>query len=183
MKRELLAGEKIFVIDNFLTQEECDALIARGESLGFEAATLGDAVYTEVRNNSRVIFDDAELAASLWQKALPHLPAQIDDWFPAGFNERFRFYRYGPGELFKPHYDGCFRRNDNEVSLLTFMVYLNAAAKGGETRFFKDREIWLSVATEPGKALVFEHLQLHEGAPVEEGCKYVLRTDVVYRRR
>jgi len=29
-------------------------------------------------------------------------------------------------------------------------------------------------------ALVFAHFQLHEGAPVLEGRKYVLRTDVVY---
>ena len=29
-------------------------------------------------------------------------------------------------------------------------------------------------------ALVFAHLQLHEGAPVLDGRKYVLRTDVMY---
>ena len=33
-----------------------------------------------------------------------------------------------------------------------------------------------------GKALVFLHLLLHEGAPVTGGRKYALRTDVMYRR-
>jgi hypothetical protein len=31
-------------------------------------------------------------------------------------------------------------------------------------------------------ALGFVHLQLHEGAPVVRGRKYVLRTDVMYAR-
>jgi prolyl 4-hydroxylase len=31
-------------------------------------------------------------------------------------------------------------------------------------------------------ALVFDHQQVHEGAAVESGRKYVLRTDVMYRR-
>jgi hypothetical protein len=31
-------------------------------------------------------------------------------------------------------------------------------------------------------ALVFVHEQLHEGAAVESGRKYVLRTDVMYVR-
>ena len=32
-----------------------------------------------------------------------------------------------------------------------------------------------------GQVLIFEHQQLHEGAPVLTGQKYVLRTDVMYR--
>ena len=31
-----------------------------------------------------------------------------------------------------------------------------------------------------GQVLIFEHRQLHEGAPVLAGKKYVLRTDVMY---
>ena len=31
-----------------------------------------------------------------------------------------------------------------------------------------------------GQILIFEHQQLHEGAPVLAGQKYVMRTDVMY---
>jgi hypothetical protein len=34
---------------------------------------------------------------------------------------------------------------------------------------------------ETGKALFFEHDVRHQGAPVERGRRYVLRTDVMYR--
>ena len=33
-----------------------------------------------------------------------------------------------------------------------------------------------------GQILVFDHNILHSGEPVIEGCKYVLRTDVIYKR-
>jgi hypothetical protein len=102
-------------------------------------------------------------------------------------NERFRFYRYDPGHTFRPHIDGHFARND-ERSQLTFMVYLNGECGGGETVIYiQDDGLTLPdgaqirVKPETGKALVFFHYLLHEGAPVKSGRKYVLRTDVMYR--
>jgi hypothetical protein len=38
----------------------------------------------------------------------------------------------------------------------------------------------LTIRPERGMALGFYHLQIHEGAPVIHGRKYVLRTDVMY---
>jgi hypothetical protein len=40
----------------------------------------------------------------------------------------------------------------------------------------------LRVRPATGLALVFMHRQLHEGAEVVRGRKYVLRTDVMYQR-
>ena len=57
------------------------------------------------------------------------------------------------------------------------MIYLNDDFKGGETRFND-----LTVHPNTGKALLFIHEQKHESIPVEEGMKYVLRTDVMYRK-
>ena len=57
------------------------------------------------------------------------------------------------------------------------MIYLNEGFEGGETVFQR----FLGVKPACGKALVFFHRQLHEGAPVVSGRKYVLRTDVMYR--
>jgi hypothetical protein len=38
------------------------------------------------------------------------------------------------------------------------------------------------VKPKPGMTLVFQHELWHEGAPVTRGRKYVLRTDVLYRK-
>ena len=44
-----------------------------------------------------------------------------------------------------------------------------------------DDRLKLSVTPQPGMALIFDHIQLHKGAPVTSGRKYVIRTDVMYR--
>ena len=93
-------------------------------------------------------------------------------------NERFRCYRYEPGQRFAPHFDGAFVRDAHERSHLTLMVYLNEGFGGGSTAFLDwDRE----VAPRLGSALVFQHRLLHEGCTVTSGVKYVLRSDVMYR--
>ena len=185
--RELLGGERLFVIRWLLTPEECEGLIRRSEAIGYQAATLGGELVPELRNNARVIHDDPALATWLWDRSRQFLPARINEWRGTSLNPRFRFYRYTAAESFGPHYDGVIRLEDGQESRLTFMVYLSDVPRGGETRFFvpagDDRlEVRLEVRPETGMALVFDHHVPHEGAEVQEGCKYVLRTDVMYQR-
>ena len=71
-----------------------------------------------------------------------------------------------------------YQRSDDEFSQFTLMVYLNDDLQGGETTFTR-----LSIKPETGTALLFFHQIEHAGAPVTTGVKYVLRTDVMYRRR
>ena len=61
------------------------------------------------------------------------------------------------------------------------MVYLNGDFEGGETTFEISRDP-VRVVPRTGMALVFYHRLLHEGAEVLTGRKYVLRSDVMYRR-
>lgn len=187
MQKERISGERIFVIHDFLSPGECDAHIGAGEAVGFEEATIslprGPEMRKEIRNNTRVILDAPRLAEELFERARPYLPERIDNWQFAGLNERFRYYRYDPGQTFRPHLDGSFRRTDRERSLLTFMVYLNDGFSGGSTVFHSRTGEDLEVVPCEGMALVFEHPQLHEGAPVLSGRKYVLRTDVMYTLR
>jgi hypothetical protein len=185
--KQELNGPDVFVLHHFCSDEECEALIRRSEAAGFADAPVstpfGAVMRKDFRDNTRVMVDDLTLAAELWTRARSFLPERIDGWEPVGFNERFRFYRYDPAQKFAPHFDGCFRRLNGEQSRLTFMVYLNDVQAGGETNFYLDLgRPHLSVQPEPGKALIFVHRQLHEGAPVVSGRKYVLRTDVMYRR-
>jgi predicted 2-oxoglutarate/Fe(II)-dependent dioxygenase YbiX len=187
MQKEVILENRIFLIHDFLSAAECREFIDRSEQSGYTDAPInsvfGASIRKDVRDNTRVILDDPVLAADWFQRALPYLPAQLGPWTPVGLNERFRFYRYDPGQSFKRHYDGSYRRLNREESLLTFMVYLNEDYTGGTTDFYHpDDRLKASVTPKTGMALVFEHLQLHEGAPVETGRKYVLRTDVMYKR-
>ncbi len=91
-------------------------------------------------------------------------------------NERFRFYRYSSQQYFKWHMDGSFRRDHSERSKLSAIFYLNDNFDGGETDF-----AGFQVMPEKGMVLIFPHELMHQGAPVVKGCKYVLRTDVMYQ--
>ncbi len=187
---EYLDGQKVFAIHEFLSKDECDVLIADSERIGYSSAPIstsgGEVMAPEIRNNARAMIDDPERASSLWEKARPFLPEVLHsqglDWSAAGLNERLRFYRYSEAQQFRPHFDGAFARADGERSHLTFMIYLNDGCEGGQTRFYGPKMVpTLDVYPETGKALVFLHHVLHEGAPVRSGHKYVLRTDVMYR--
>ncbi|WP_223164593.1 2OG-Fe(II) oxygenase [Massilia rubra] len=171
----------VFVIEHFLTPAMCQHYIALGEEAGYvpsEVHISGVSRRAEdIRNNDRVIFDDAALAVSLFEQARALLPASIGDWALTGFNERFRFYRYGPKEYFKWHTDGVYARSPDEASRLTFMIYLNGDFEGGDTEFKTE-----FIKPQQGAALVFPHKLPHQGTEVIDGLKYVLRTDVMYRR-
>ncbi|MBU7587533.1 MAG: 2OG-Fe(II) oxygenase [Nostoc sp. TH1S01] len=111
----------------------------------------------------------------------------IGRWQAVGLNERFRFYRYNPGQRFAIHHDGSYRRPNGEESLLTFMIYLNDGFEGGETRFhfysrFAENLPSIAVVPVTGTALCFVHDLVHEGTAVIQGRKYVLRSDVMYRQ-
>jgi predicted 2-oxoglutarate/Fe(II)-dependent dioxygenase YbiX len=184
VEKEQLDYDRIFVIHDFLSPAECAEFIARSEAAGYGDAPIttaaGFVMRKDVRNNERVIADDPELATALFERARPFLPAEWFGWELVGFNERWRYYRYDPGQYFAPHTDGYFQRDNGERSHLTFMIYLNGGCEGGETCFDHGRRT-LRVTPKAGMALVFYHKMLHEGAAVEKGRKYVLRTDVMYR--
>jgi predicted 2-oxoglutarate/Fe(II)-dependent dioxygenase YbiX len=175
-----------WTVTGVLSPVECDAMIARIEAADrageAELASIntaaGPVVRTDIRNNTRVIFDDHKIAVALFERVRSHLPETLLGWKVSGANERLRCYRYHPGERFGPHYDGSFQRSDNERSLLTFMVYLNDGFEGGGTTFLDLDEV---VEPAPGMALLFQHPILHEGSEVTSGIKYVVRSDIMYR--
>jgi predicted 2-oxoglutarate/Fe(II)-dependent dioxygenase YbiX len=174
-------AEGVFIVPDLLTPEECREAIDRTEAMGYEAAPIttlaGFEVRPDVRNNTRVILDDPARAEALWLRSRDEIPTFFRGRQAIGLNERFRFYRYDPGERFAPHRDGAYRRENGEMSLLTFLLYLNEGFSGGETVVEG-----LTVTPRRGMALLFDHQLLHEGAAVTGGRKYVLRTDIMFAR-
>ena len=182
VREELYEGA--FVLKGLLMLEECARWIEFSEELGFDrdpvTSRTGFIVQHNVRSNSRVIMDDPHTAESLFNRCSHQLP---ETWWGrqlCGLNERFRFYRYHPGQRFVRHTDAAFERNPKERSELSMLIYLNESMVGGETVFHIGKKKRIRVTPQSGMALVFNHRILHEGAIVENGCKYVLRTDVMY---
>ncbi|CAG8435560.1 5761_t:CDS:1 [Diversispora eburnea] len=181
----------IFTIDNVCTPEECAALIEYSEKEGvYEQALINvgngqQKLMSNIRNNTRYMKDDKQLASMLWSRIKNLVPnTWSKDKFPSvGLNERLRFLRYDPGEWFKPHQDGNYQQPDgSETSFVTLQLYLNEGFVGGETTFLDfTGEKKVKVTPKTGSVLIFEHRLCHEGSEVVSGRKYVIRTDVMYK--
>ena len=171
----------IGTIEDILNVAECAEHIDRSERAGFGAAPIitpfGEAIVSDVRNNSRVMIDDFALAARIWERGRTHVPIFLGGRQAIAMNERFRYYRYRPGQRFDWHADASFRRANGEASRLSFIIYLNDDFAGGETTVMDK-----SIKPRRGMALLFRHELLHEGRAVKSGTKYVMRTDVMYGR-
>ncbi len=107
--------------------------------------------------------------------------------------------RYEKGDQFGQHVDVSTKGGEGEETEFTLLIYLNGsetqadlddlgqeALQGGETIFWKTKSKQLvSVAPKRGMALLHAHGRrclMHEGAEVLKGQKYMLRSDVMYRR-
>lgn len=81
----------------------------------------------------------------------------------------------------------------------TFMVYLNDDFVGGSTNFVDEKQalyknpstgiycaeesnILLKIAPKTGMALVFNHHILHEGHQLETKTKYIMRSDIMFKK-
>ena len=189
-----LGGQFGVILDNVFSEEECRQLIAATESVGgYEAALVNvgggmQAQIPEVRNNDRYMRDDPELAKQIWTRIQPYCPQTWKGYPAVGLNERMRFLRYDPGQEFKEHCDGHYKRpNGKEMSFVTVQIYLNGGEHviGGCTRFYARPNVLnndFDVYPQAGCVVLFQHSRLpHSGTMTTQGRKYALRTDVMYQ--
>ncbi len=180
----------VFTVAGVFSAAECVTLIARAESIGFDAASVrthsGSKMMTNIRNNDRVNLADPELANQMWSR-ISHILPSLDHQHPVGVDFRLRFYRYEPGQEFKRHKDGSVTNDKGQVSKLSYLIYLNGDFDGGATTFRdyhgkgeSQRKTERVVTPVTGSALLFRHERWHEGSALISGRKYVLRSDVFY---
>jgi len=166
-----------------------------------------EIVVDSLQNTSTTpLKDNGKKKIILNLKGIEYLGAADGVWTPIRLNTRFRLCRYNPGGKFGAHYDGSYVEDEEERSLLTFMIYLNVGYKGGHTNFLDDSTVVLSMAKgsgedsvcvvdektkkitatvgplSPGVAVIFPQDLLHEGSKLEEGVKYIMRSDIICQR-
>ena len=178
-----LFGDRAFVIDELLDEEECAEIMERAEEEGYEVADVytdqGPGVVHALRGNLRAIFEDDALAERLARRLERHCPPGSYGDPPCGCNPLMRIQYYREDERFALHQDAPWHDVDAS-SYLTVLIYLTGPCEGGQTRVYLDEETWVDVEPEEGRALLFEHDLWHEGRVVEAGEKIVLRTDLMY---
>ena len=192
---------------NLLSPEECQAIIAAGETVNFvpDAPLREDGDISILAHNFYWVVDQ-QFHDLLWSRISSCVPASVEGRLARGLNRRFRVYRYVPGAEYRAHIDGAWPPSGilpgdkyvyddspagkKQSSLYTFLIYLNDDFEGGETTFFLPaaREGTLNaypVKPVMGAVAMFPHGEtrgalLHEGTGVRKGAKYIIRTDVEY---
>ncbi len=170
-------ADRIYCIRGVVDADICAEYIAEAHRVGWVPSDITRLNPLFSRAQVRISVD----IACLFQAIRSAIPARLDD--KDAFSlvaERTSCLRYGPGQFFGPHTDHPFATEDGcGVTLLSLVLYLNDGYSGGETIF---PDLGLTISPEVGQVLLFDPNLRHESAPICTGEKYVIRSEVLYRR-
>ena len=185
-KKILNLNHNIYIIDDFLSNEECDYMIEIGKE---------NLKRAKVSNEKNGIISEGRTGSNNWiSKNKSEKSQQIADRFSKLVNiplinaENFQIIHYYQTQEYKMHYDG-WEHNKSDKTLrnikyggqriYTCLCYLNDVEEGGGTSFGK---LKINVKAKKGRVLVFKNvfnntnirhpLSLHAGMPVIKGEKY-----------
>lgn len=177
----------VVVIDNFLTQDECQGLIDFADNKFIDAQVVDDATGNFVQHQARTSMNasfargETPLIQSIEQRIANLINWEVDK------GEPIQVLRYQNGGEYKAHYDwfdpntAGGQKNIGKAGqrVGTFLMYLSEVEAGGATRF---PSLNFEVRPKAGMALYFadllptgepDTLSLHSSVPVVTGTKYL----------
>ncbi|MBD3921936.1 2OG-Fe(II) oxygenase [Paenibacillus sp. PR3] len=165
----------ILVLEDVLSAEECDVLIALASDRMQRSRIGGAHTVSDIRTSSSMFLEEGENA---WVRSVEERLSELMQ-VPLAHAEPLQVLHYRPGEQYKLHYDYFTSDTVANNRISTLVMYLNDVEEGGETCF---PLLQLSVAPKKGSAVYFEYfytdhhlneLTLHAGNPVVTGEKWV----------
>ncbi len=184
--KKLCSNPNIYIIDNFITENECEHFIK------LATPNLQQAL---VSNNKTGFISQGRTGKNYW---IPHSEDKITNnvgeriakqvGVPLNTSEQYQVIYYDKTEEYKQHYDS-WEHDGSEKSkrcmkfggqrMYTALCYLNDVEEGGHTRFTK---LNINVEAKKGRLLVFQNvydgtnkkhnLSEHAGTPVLKGEKW-----------
>lgn len=138
--REISFSPRAFIVDDFLSEEECEGLkkhalphLEHAKTINMETGTYQD---DKVRTNSQMYVNKTSHSTDPLISGIVarlHMLARV----PFGHAEQLQVGRYEQGQFYQPHFDSEPRQNVNRAA--TVIIYLEAPDEGGETVFPKHR--------------------------------------------
>jgi prolyl 4-hydroxylase len=168
----------IYVINNYLSPEECAELIKSNEGK-YRKSPLTREI-KDFRTSETSFFDHkASVQIDLENKILETMNSHKK------FGETSQMQHYNPGNEFKPHYDWFNEKLDEYwykkgQRTWTFMIYLNDVEEGGDTEFVK---LGVKIKPKIGRAVCWgnmtadnkvDNYTMHAGRPVIKGEKHII---------
>jgi hypothetical protein len=138
-----LYRDKVYVVRDFLSSEECAAWLRHCQTLKFAEETHAATAQTAYRDNGRLEMWDSTLAVRIWERLRPLVPKTVDGMTAFGCVDHIRLYRYSSAgrQRFGKHVDESKPGNQPGTrTAITVLVYLSGEAEGlvgGETVFYR----------------------------------------------
>jgi len=184
-------SERLYSCSGVFSPTECQRLISelnftpKEESLQVQFMNSLKGIPV-VRTNMRRKYIDENIAKVMDKIAQQVLPKTLSDGRKyVGIRSQMNFFRYAPGEFFKPHVDGGFISTETgHNSEYTFVIYLNDNFQGGSTRFCGISE-WeggvREVTPVQGSVTLLRQSDMkHCGVVLQSGYKFILQGMVMY---
>ena len=172
---------KVFTIDNFLTEEECQEIIRLGVDTGLKMSTLHSGATAQRTNdmstrsssNTWLPRDTSSLTEKVYQRAaaLTNIDPELFQKFHEtsaqhhSIAESLQVVRYRKGEEYTPHHDFVSPPINDRFQgtrYATLLIYLNTVTEGGETRFPRAVNNYnaegLEIAPKAGTAVLFYNI-------------------------
>ncbi|GKY95435.1 hypothetical protein MPSEU_000505000 [Mayamaea pseudoterrestris] len=181
----------VVTFENFLTDDECEALIQLGEEQGYKrsedvGARKFDGTFESVTNDRRTSENawcsDYGGCRTTDAAQLIHERMAIVTGIPANNSEDLQILRYKPGEFYRTHHDFIPHQVDRQCGprILTFLLYLSDVEAGGGTNF---PNLDITIMPKRGRALLWPSVLnsnpmkkdgrfMHQALDVESGLKY-----------
>lgn len=186
---------------NFLSNEECDAIINFSNKKGMEKSK----VYSQTNNGTSLINLNDRISEQLWlnesntneNSNIQNIVNKIHTLnesitkIPKINQENIQVVKYNKCGYYKEHYDACSydaekcknMNNNSGQRITTLLIYLNDNFDGGETKFTHEK-VKLNVKPEKGMAILFYNvsskdndivhpLSLHTGSELLSGEKWI----------
>ena len=181
----------LYVVDNFLSNDECDAFIE---------ASKGKLQPSTVISPDQHIQHESRTSENCWiEHDANDIVHEVSKRFsilvqmPIRNAEQYQLVYYKKGAQYKPHFDSFdYETEDGKKNwepggqrMITVIAYLNDVQEGGETGF---PELGVNVPPKKGDAVVFHNTlpndaathpkinprSLHGGMPVIKGEKWMV---------
>jgi prolyl 4-hydroxylase len=174
---------QLFILDNFLSDRECDRVIEiANQHLRPSTVTTDDNQGYRTSSTSDLALLNHNYIQAIDEKIARTVGITLS------YGEGIQAQRYEVGQQFKQHTDyfdpgtEAYRTHATQRGqrTWTFMVYLNGEMRGGGTQFLGINQIFYP---QTGRAIVWNNLlpdgqpnpnTLHSGLPVEEGHKIII---------
>eukprot|EP00039_Didymoeca_costata_P032330 m.37366 g.37366 ORF g.37366 m.37366 type:complete len:296 (+) comp9307_c0_seq2:776-1663(+) len=150
----------ILQFDDFLTSDECDALIELGKKAGLARSTAGMSRDLDSSRTSQTAWlTDRRLSQDPRVKVIEQRMAEACNVVPDNM-EHFQVLHYDVGQFYLGHSDYIAEHQKDScgVRLATFFVYLNDVEEGGGTKFV---DLGLTVQPKRGRAALWYNSIYH----------------------